>query len=424
VKRRYWSLTREAKALLDLPRAALAERRLRNGRSHGSDVGPERVLFEVMRWLCRAQDSSKYGDGGVARDFCLIRGWAASYPETTGYIVPTFLAYANRTGETEYRDRARRMIEWLVSIQLADGAFQGGKIDARPLVPVTFNTGQILLGLAAGAEVFGSYRQTMRRAADWLIATQDADGCWRRYPSPFAAPGEKVYETHVAWGLFEAARIDPDRGYAEAAIANVRWAISSQRPNGWLERCCLDSPSAPLTHTLGYALRGIIEAYRYTADGDFLAVARRTADGLLGAFGADGYLPGRLRADWSSQTSSVCLTGTAQIAHCLLLLGELTNEARYAECGRRANAFVRRTVNVDGAPEVRGGVRGSQPFHGPYGRFQYLNWAAKFLADSLMLELDLQAGRRLRSHLAADREEPTAGVIPDPLAPSRRCDRG
>lgn len=40
----------------------------------------------------------------------------------------------------------------------------------------------------------------MRRAADWLVETQDADGCWRRHPTPFAEPGEKVYETHVAWG--------------------------------------------------------------------------------------------------------------------------------------------------------------------------------------------------------------------------------
>ena len=358
------------------------------------------MLAEVMGWLCRAQDSSKYADGGVARDYSLIHGWAASYPETTGYIVPTFLAYGQRTGDLEFVERARRMVDWLVSIQLPEGAFQGGKIDASPVVPVTFNTGQILLGLAAAEQHFGGYREAMRRAGDWLASTQDEDGCWRRFPTPFAAPGEKAYETHVAWGLFEAARVEPGRGYAEAAIANVGWAMALQEPNGWLDRCCLDSPAAPLTHTLGYAVRGIIEAFRYTGNEEYLVAAARTLKGLLGAFGRDGFLPGRLRADWSPRASWACLTGTAQIAHCLLLLHRFTGDDEYAEYAFRANAFVRRTVNVDGRPEVRGGVKGSEPISGPYSRFEYPNWAAKFLADSLMEEGDVRAGGR--TSLSAD----------------------
>ena len=49
----------------------------------------------AVQWLCRAQDVS--GDGGVARSYSLVynpffkrRGWTPSYPETTGYIIPTF----------------------------------------------------------------------------------------------------------------------------------------------------------------------------------------------------------------------------------------------------------------------------------------------------------------------------------------------
>ena len=36
------------------------------------------------------------------------------------------------------------MLDWLVSIQMPSGAFQGGTIGESPVVPVTFNTGQIL----------------------------------------------------------------------------------------------------------------------------------------------------------------------------------------------------------------------------------------------------------------------------------------
>jgi hypothetical protein len=279
------------------------------------------------------------------------------------------------------------MLNWLVKIQFESGAFQGGKIDSDPVKPVTFNTGQIVFGLAHGETTFGGYRAALERAADWLVNTQDSDGCWRSYPTPFASRGEKTYETHVAWALLEAERVHPNRGYAEAALKNIRWAITSkQRDNGWLADCCLTDPTAPLTHTLGYALRGLIEGYRFRADEKISAAAHRTADALLTKLGKDGFLAGRFRANWSAAVPWVCLTGTAQVAQCWLMLYEDTGDARYLDAGKRANAFVRRTVRLD-APEVmRGGVKGSYPVDGGYGPFEYPNWAAKFLIDSLALE--------------------------------------
>jgi hypothetical protein len=331
----------------------------------------------------------------------LISGWASSYPETTGYIIPTFLDYARNTGSTDFRKRARRMADWLVEIQLRSGGFQGGKVDSTPVVPVTFNTGQILLGLVAAEAAFGGYQAPMRRAADWLVETQDSDGCWRSHPSPFAPPGENVYDTHIAWGLFEAARLDPLRGYGDAGLANVRWALSHQNPNGWFAKCNLGDVSRPLTHTIGYALRGVLEAFRFSDDPVFLDAARLTADGLISAQRSDGYLPGCLLSDWSAATDSACLTGSAQIAHCWMLLFQYTHETRYAEAARRTNQFVRRTVRVDGLPEIRGGVKGSFPVDGDYASYEYPNWAAKFLADSLMLEAEVNRTARCPSR---DRE--------------------
>lgn len=390
MKQALLSRARQVRELLSLPAAARAERRRDQAGLPAHDAGSQPVLEAVMDWLARAQDHSASADGGVARDYSLISGWASSYPETTGYIVPTFIDYARRTGQAAMRERARKMADWLVRIQLPGGGFQGGKIDSTPRVPVTFNTGQVLLGLAAAEAEFGGYREAMRRAADWLVQTQDPDGCWRKYPTPFAAAGEKEYETHVAWGLFEAARIEPGRGYAEAGLANVRWALSSQGADGWFPKCCLDQPSRPLTHTIAYAVRGVLEAYRMSSDRVLLDAARRTADGLLSALGEEGYLSGCFHRGWSGAVDWACLTGTAQMAHCWLLLAQFTGDTRYAEAGIRANQFVRRTVRIDGPPETRGGVKGSFPVNGDYGKYEYLNWAAKFLADSLMLEMDLR----------------------------------
>jgi hypothetical protein len=381
------TIARKSLTFLRLPAAARAEV-LRDRRNRlPDDPGCDRIIDEGLGWLGRAQDHSRTADGGVARHYSLRTGWGASYPETTGYIVPTMLEGARLRGREEHRDRARRMLDWLVSIQLPCGGFQGGVIDQTPVVPVTFNTGQILMGLAAGVREFGgAYLEPMRRAADWLVATQDPDGCWRRFATPFAAPGEKAYETHVAWGLLEASRARPEPRYVEAALRNVGWALGHQRGNGWFARCCLDDPDHPLTHTLGYVLRGVVEAHRETGDAALLEAACRTADGLLGALRPDGVLPGRLGSDWGAAAPWVCLTGSAQVAHCWLLLAEATGEARYREAARAANRFVRRTVRIDGPPEARGAVKGSWPVQGGYGTFQYLNWACKFLVDSCILE--------------------------------------
>lgn len=371
-----------------LPTAARDEARRDAAGLPAADPGAERVLAAAMDWLAVAQDRSRSNDGGVARDYSLVKGWATSYPETTGYIVPTMLQYARHSGQAAWRERGLRMADWLVGIQFADGAFQGGKIDSQPVQPVAFNTGQILLGLAAAQAETGRYGEPMARAADWLVQAQDPDGAWRRHLSPFVKRNDKRYDTHVAWGLLEAARIAHRESWAEAAMRNVQWTLLGMAPNGWLADCCLSDATRPLTHTLGYALRGIIEAWRFQPSQDLLEPALRMARGLRGAMQPDGFLPGLLDPDWSPAARWACLTGTAQIAICWQLLAGITGDAGWREAALRANAYVRRTVRLDGPPETRGGVKGSFPVDGDYGRFEYLNWAAKFLADSLMLELD------------------------------------
>ena len=375
-----------------LRRPAEARREVRRDRMGlgAPALAPEQAVKAAIDWLCAAQDRSASHDGGVARHYSLLHGWSSSYPETSGYIIPTLLDHAERNGDEALTARARRVLDWLVGIQLPDGGFQGGLVDSTPVRAVTFNTGQILIGLAAGAATFRDdrYLQAMHRAATWLADTQDADGCWRTFPSPFTVEGEKTYDTHVAWGLFEAARVAPAAGYDAAAIRNVRWALTHQRNNGWFGRCCLGEPSQPLTHTIGYALRGVVEAWRFTKDEVFLEAACRTADALVQRVRSDGFLPGRLRADWSPAVSWSCLTGASQIAACWMLLHDRTANAKYLDAARLANHFVRRTMSLAGSDGKRGGVKGSFPVDGGYGAFEMLSWAAKFTIDANLMELD------------------------------------
>jgi len=91
-------------------------------------VGRSKILLandQHMRlaaeWLAAAQDATP--DGGVSALYSVKTGWDVSYPETTGYIITTLLNYAHLTGQNAWRDRAIRMADWLLSVQLSDGAF-------------------------------------------------------------------------------------------------------------------------------------------------------------------------------------------------------------------------------------------------------------------------------------------------------------
>ncbi|WP_287461035.1 hypothetical protein [Accumulibacter sp.] len=162
--------------------------------------------------------------------------------------------------------------------------------------------------------------------------------------------------------------------------------MSKQMANGWFASNSLSSLAEPHTHTIGYVLRCVIEAYRFAGEADLLVAAELTADALLKLIEPGGCLPGKLDGNWLPTVDWVCLAGNVQIGACCLLLYGLTGKAAYLDAARRANQYVRRTVCLTGNPDVVGGVRGSFPVDGEYGRFEYLNWAAKFCIDSQLTE--------------------------------------
>lgn len=387
------SLRRRISRYLDdqhLPAAARAEARA-DRKGPGRDPGAEACIEAALGWLARAQDCSASRDGGFARHWSWLDGWAASYPETTGYIIPTLLDQARRRSDDRIRERARRALDWLVSIQMPEGAFPGGVAGQQPVAPVAFNTGQILIGLAAGVREFGGqYEDPMHRAARWLVSVQDEDGAWSRCTSPFALPGPKAYDAHISWGLAEAARVSGEKRYEDAVRRNMDWTVRQQRPNGWFERCCLTDASRPLTHTIGYVLRGLCEGHALLREDWIRASALKGAEALLDCIREDGFLPGRFDQHWQPCVKWSCLTGAVQIAAVWFLLAPHSPRGRQMqEAARRASAFVRRTIRTDGPPEIAGGVKGSWPVDGEYGRFQLLNWAAKFAIDAFQMELDL-----------------------------------
>ena len=353
-------------------------------------------LRETMSWLCRAQDATE--SGGVSRSYTLRfrkehkrRGWLPAYPETTGYIIPTFYDYAAAYGSDDFRHRALRMARWEAEIQMECGAVQGGVVGFPP-TPAVFNTGQVLFGWSRAFRESGdeAFRTAAVRAAQFLVDAQDGDGAWRRGGSRYARAGVNVYDARTAWGLVEAGEATGDERFAASARRNLDFALSRQHANGWFSDCCLDDDANPLLHTIAYTMEGLLEAGVRLKEPRYVAAAQRPADALLDHQRSDGSLAGRFDARWRPASRWSCLTGDAQTAIVWLRLLEVTGDSRYREPARRLIRFLKTTQDLRNADlGIRGGIKGSHPVWGDYGAYEYLNWAAKFFADALMLEARL-----------------------------------
>ena len=358
----------------------------RNGRRRAHE-SLDRHLEAAMHWLCRAQDA--YPPGGVSIDYSLARGWRPGYPETTGYIIPTFTRYAALSGQAEYEDRAMRMADWELSIQRNDGSFEGGPVGSN-LGSFVFDTGQVIFGLVEAHRLTkrAAYLSAAAKAADWLVAVQDSNGMWAR----FTYNGiPHVYYTRVAWGLAELGVHADDRRYRDAACRNVDWALAHQLSNGWFDRAGFSEIGhrTPFTHTIAYTIEGILETGALLGRKDYVEAAARSAESLLRACDGGRFL-GTYDRDWSSNDRYSCLTGNSQIAAIFLRLFEIGREGKYLSAAKAVNRFSCLCQLVDGAPQTSGAISGSYPIWGGYRRFAFPNWAAKFFADALMLEKSAQ----------------------------------
>jgi rhamnogalacturonyl hydrolase YesR len=343
----------------------------------------EEHLKATMDWLCIAQDATP--DDGVAAAFDVVANkWYPSYPETTGYIIPTFFNYATRTRDDAYRARAIRMADWLVSLQLECGAFPGPPWIEPRGASFVFDTGQIIHGLVRAYEETGEiyFKNAALHAVDWLIQVQEEDGSWRKFDMGYA----HVYNARTAWAMLHIEQVEGSSKYQLAALNNLRWVLNQQAPDGWFDHAAFKPDETPLTHTLAYTIEGLLEAGQILCDSRLIEAARLSADALRDRQLKDGSLWGSYGPGWQPDVSWSCLVGNAQMALVWFKFYEMTNDSRYYQAAITANQYLKQVQSRSSrSPGIRGGVAGSYPIYGDYGHYLYLNWAAKFFADSLMM---------------------------------------
>lgn len=338
-----------------------------------------------MKWLSRAQDATL--DGGVSIRYSLIKGWESSYPETTGYIIPTFLKCYDLTGDITLKDRAMKMAEWELLIQQEDGAFIGGPFE-KPVGKLVFDTGQIIFGLIEAFNYSKDERflRAAIRAGDWLVNVQDKKGYWERH-SFQSIP--HTYYSRVAWALVKLYKIIDEEKYLTAVQRNMGWALSNQLQNGWFQNAgfTLKNHKEPFTHTIAYTIEGVLEIGIILGNQNYINAAKKPVDELLEAMSKDGLLWGKYNDRWEGKKNFICLTGNAQLSIICSRLYQVTNNSKYLDGARTLNKFLRSKQSLSIKNQnIHGAIPGSYPIWGEYERFAYPNWATKFFVDALTLE--------------------------------------
>jgi len=344
-------------------------------------------LEAAAGWLARAQDAT--GDGGIAGRYRLDRGWTASYPETTGYIIPTFLALESEGGLVGFRDRARRCAEFLLGVQLESGAFPGLEITENRERPSVFNTAQILNGLVAWHRASGDDRAlaAAHRAANWLVDTQDADGAWRVHLYGSGRP--YTYMAHAGCWLAEFGEyVGHDRSL-RAAGRHLEWVLGHvDEKTGWIDDCGFEEDQAArraVTHTIAYTIWGVLLTSRILNHTRGLDVARTAATAIARRLELSRWLPGKLDANWKGAAPFGCMTGNAQMALIWLEFHRLESDPTLLSAACKALDLVKRAQPMMSSnPGILGGIPGSDPIWGDYITLAFPNWAPKFFIDALM----------------------------------------
>lgn len=159
---------------------------LKNGGSLESELAVEQSL----KWLAKVQepagfwDADKWGGGAKQKD---PHGWdrkgggLQADSGLTGLALLAFMGAGYTPDDGDYARNVERGLNWLVQQQQGDGYLGGNAAHFDKMYCHAIAT--FALGEACGMEEHGNrtpeYRRALRKAVDFIVDRQSADGGWR-----------------------------------------------------------------------------------------------------------------------------------------------------------------------------------------------------------------------------------------------------
>jgi len=304
-------------------------------------------LIKTMGWLNR---SFIYGKGGCSSHYSLISGnWLEPYPETTGYIIPTFFDYYYFSSNRLYYNNAVKMTNWLCDVQLEDGGCIGGRYNKKQKSKsIIFNTGQNLLGfIRAYKETWNKkYLNSAKKAGDFLIRNVDERDIWNKNLHNNL---KHTYNSRTSWALLILYNLTKKNDYKKIALINLDWTIKQQKDNGWFKNANFKDYEFPNTHSLAYTIRGLLESYILTKNTKYLHSSKLTADKFLSLFETKKFLSTFWDDNWkshgkfikASKGNFMCLTGNIQLSIVWMKLYQITKDLRYINSAFKMVDFIK-----------------------------------------------------------------------------------
>lgn len=329
----------------------------------------------ALQWVGKSIDAT--GGKGSAHSFHPIFGWAKAYPETTGYLIETLLAYAPLKPHFPLQNWAESCANWLLTVQLSSGAFPG--LLAGNTRPSVFNTSQILFGLT---DHFPQTQTARNRAIDWLLDGLDETGLWQK--DAFVPGFVPTYYTRGIWAILQTKYGAQSVDIKEIMRKSLQVYAQRFLSNGAVEDAGFRRGESAFTHTLAYTLEGFWASAQTLDEPRILEQCIHSMQQLLATREqAGGRTAGRYDTRWQGDYTFLCVTGNCQLSILCHKMADATGEPTFRTAAHSFLSEIMPAQRLRGNKNRWGALPGSTPFWGAYLPFRYPNWAAKFFLDAM-----------------------------------------
>lgn len=270
-----------------------------------------------------------------------------SYPEVTGYYIPTLIRWG-------YRDLAVTYAKWLCSIQKEDGSWY----DTEGKEPYIFDTAQILKGLLAIRKIYTDVDDNIIKGCEWILSRMTEEGQLLT-PTKEAWGEEKtcseLIHVYCLSPLMEAAEIFDKPVYKEKA-----YKILSYYKENYLNEILNFNL---LSHFYAYVVEGMLDMGE-------VDLAIEAMENIKKFQKNNGAIPGYRDVQWT------CSTGLFQLALIWFRLGNI-------ECGSKTFEYACKLQNETGGwygsylSEESGGEANT------YFASAEISWVVKYFLDAL-----------------------------------------
>lgn len=343
-----------------------------------TEIKDDKFHIELAsKWLLEAQSINN--DGGYAHSYSLFKGWGRSYPETTGYIIPTMLNLGEYLNDETFISSAFKGGEWLLSIQQKDGSF----LDLSKRKQI-FDTGQIIEGLI---ELYkrtnnNNFLNASINAGNFLLENQDGDGKWSKF-SYNNIP--HTYYSKVSGNLLKLYEVSKEDKYRIASYKNLEWVIMNQMENGYFSFMSFIPNQLPYLHNIIYVLEGLLESYKILRDESIFSSLMKTVNRLVEINKKrDSILYSQYNNNWDYLKKERCLVGLAQWAGLLIKLYTMIKKEDFFKLSVKTINYLKSKQVTKGSRNILGALPDTIPIWGNYRKFTFSNWTVKFYIDGLL----------------------------------------